>query len=442
MEATRHPLDSIAGIHDSAPETGDPATRGSEPANETVPAASDDPTPPGPALSLESIQLPALLIDRRLRVAWQNQQARDKIWRLGDEQSNHRPAPELFDLLFEPRFQRQVNNWRRWTTFFVQQARSLVPVETWDQRLAAMTDRQKSVILPLLERIGSTPNRQLMANRERQVLHDGRVTVYDVVVTEFSEGRLLVFDPFPEEETDAETGTCHLARHVEVIRCHPGPVKLPLTVLAANLNNAFRLNFEMLPDEYSLLVSSLCQRSIKIIERYGGIFNKHLDCGFFAFFIQTDDDPHHALKVIDCCLELRTQCAELSREWKVRKSWPHEIELNMGIHKACEHVGILKSRSGELISNSGSAMGMATCLARMAQSGQIWATKALFDEMPSEVYRQLRFGIMNPERHTHRIFVQKCFQAISELPDLKSAAASGADGLEQVAVTQVFGRQP
>jgi hypothetical protein len=66
--------------------------------------------------------------------------------------------------------------------------------------------------------------------------------------------------------------------------------------------------------------------------------------------------------------------------WKLRQSWLHDIEINMGIHYDMEYVGILTSALGDCLTSFGSALSTAPrVLAHMSQNGQLWATKALIN---------------------------------------------------------------
>ena len=53
------------------------------------------------SLSLDSIKVPAILIDRQLRIAWQNKSAQTQIWQQASSINSSAPQPFLFDLLFD-----------------------------------------------------------------------------------------------------------------------------------------------------------------------------------------------------------------------------------------------------------------------------------------------------------------------------------------------------
>ncbi len=442
MEPSQHPLDSI--IHERRPS---PSSEKSAVSSNEVEELTEENQPPRsmpapPALSPNSIKAPALLVDQQLHIVWQNSLAIEKIWHRAGAAINGSATPYLFDLLFDPHFQRQVDNWRRWTAFFIQQAQCMMPEEAFQEQLDQMTDRQKEVVSNMMGSADSSPTQYTFSSRIRQVLSDGRIKTYAIVATDFDKGRLLVFETcLSDDDPGNRHPSYEIEQRIEDLRRHPNPIKRPFSIMAANLNNAAKLNLEMLSDEYCLLINDVCQRSIEIIEQYGGAFNKHLDSGFFAYFLPLDDAEDNDLRAIECCLELKSQIAELSRQWKVRKSWARDIELNIGIHKAYEHVGTLSSYAGEMVASSGSALRIVTTLSRLTQSGQIWATKSLFKEMQANIYKQLRFGVMKPEGQRHPRFIHKCFLAITDIPGFKANTFATGEGLESIAVTQIFDRQ-
>jgi adenylate cyclase len=456
MESTQHPLDAIAGnkimstvseqaapsdtahaeIHDQPDNAGRESCLLNKSARVTAPTPH--------ALNLSGLKSPAIVLDSSMRTIWQNKMAIDQIWHRSRTANNGNPTPDIFDLLFDQQFQLAVDNWRQWVSFFTQQVIGFISAEALEHRLEQMNHRQRDVISTIVDRQGGRHGkRNPFGSYLRQILTDGGIRSYDVSSIDFNEGRLMVFVPIVDRE--APTANLHfhdIQRRYDIVRRQPNPIKVGFSVLSACLNNSISLKTELLSDEYCRLVNDLCTMGIAIIEQFGGYFLRHADSGLSAYFLPVDEhDEGTAMSAIQCALALKANMLDLSRKWKLRKSWLHDIELNMGIHYDIEYVGILTLALGDCLTSFGSALSTATGLAHMSHNGQLWATKTLINGITETVRTQLSFGIHRPDSHRHQVLIQNSFAKVRDLPGSDDLSAQFCKELEGVAVTQIFGLQ-
>jgi len=307
-----------------------------------------------------------------------------------------------------------------------------------------MNQRQKDVVSAILARQDAGYGKaNIFSGHLRQVLTNGQIRLFNVTAVDFSEGRLLAFVPVPiEEGPAARLHSYDIERRYEIVRRHPNPINIGFSVLSTHLNNSLTLETELLPEEYCRLVNDLCMRCIDTIERFGGVFLKNSGSGFAAYFLPVDEyDEETSINAIKCALNLRSQMVDLSREWKIRRSWMHEIELNMGIHHENGYVGILTTSLGESLTSFGSALSIATDLSRLSPNGQIWVTKTLINGIPITIQNQLRFGIQRSDSHRHPVFIQSSFANIGDLLENGSLSARSCKEIKDMAVTQIFDLQ-
>jgi class 3 adenylate cyclase len=389
-------------------------------------------------LGLAGLQTPALMLDSEMRVFWQNRLAVDQIWHHARTADNGKPMPLIFDLLFDPQFQHAVDNWRQWTAFFVHHLSHIMPKERLQNRIEKINPNQKSIVSTLVERMLSNPD--VPAGCMRQTLRHGQIRSFRVVSLDFTEGRLLSFEPTATENSPANLmRTQDVVQRFERILRQPNPIKLARSTLCASIDQSAQLKTELLSYEYCTLINELCNRSIAIIERFGGLFGRNSDSGFSANFLPADEYvDDNAANVIDCALALRAQMVELSREWKVRKAWPHELAFNIGIHQENEYVGILTTSLGTCFTGFGNALNVASDLSRLARNGQIWATKALIDDMPVSDRKRLKFGIFRRGRHQHQILQQNSFSKVQDLTGIADLSSGIFKETEAMAVTQIL----
>ena len=439
MEATQHPLESIAPSKHSTSSTEDYRTGKLSQTTQKVKGR-----PPSLRLSPEDIDHPAIIIDNQLRVVWYNPAAAAKIWHHTIKNRNGSAEPNLFDLLFDQKFCRTVDNWRSWMAFFAGQFRSVMSSRAFRNQVEQIASAKKDILLALIDRHSeeSGPVDSLFSGTLRQLLTTGEMVTFHTVAANFKAGRLIVFEPVETDNMQRAGFSKHHIEHciANVLR-HPHPVQMTFFILSAEINQPEILKIEMLDAEYSTMIHTVWSQCISILERHGGIFGKHSDSGFYGYFLPADEFENNVENIIECSLEIKTQMAELSREYKLRRSWSHEIQLNMGLHKEQGYIGALGSSAGCALSGSGVGLQLAAHISSLAASGQILATKPLFDHMPSDVLTKLRFGIYRTESGQRRAFVPRCFSDIRAFTGSNDHFTALNEELNGLSVTQIFDYQ-
>ncbi|MCJ8502512.1 hypothetical protein [Desulfatitalea alkaliphila] len=400
-------------------------------ARETRPAE-----PPGPELDPSAIAAPALLLDRRLRIIWQNATAASRIWQNTADAVAHRDAPpSLFDLLFDTGFQSKVDNWRQWIAFFLRQALTFLSQSQLRQLIDAREGRPGECLRALLNGldVADTPS-CASTDQLRQTLADGRSVRYAVFGTTFGEQRLIIF------EGGGEDSAAPLHARLAWLRQHQRPVYSPLCILAARLDKADILQDELLDDAYAQLVESLLQMAMKVMAEHGGLFHHQAGTAFQGIFLPSDPtEPLRPIDALACALNLKRCMADLTREWKIRIGWRHPLRLNMGLHAAEGPVRLCNTACGEQVMVLGDNQRTAQLLARLADDGRIWATKNLMRRLAGQELQSIRFGV-HPQGGDARTFVAQGFARISDLAS-KACPTSLTDAIANVVVTQLMERQ-
>jgi class 3 adenylate cyclase len=409
---------------------------GTEPPVDADPASTPSSCP---VLSPQYIQAPAILIDNALTIVWQNTAAKVQLWHLTDDAIDTLPADlHLFDLLFNLRFQQSVENWKQWVIYFVTQAHCAIALDDLERMAGErLEDDQRNVFLSLLAELPATPPAVPLKNCLPQIYHDGSMVEYWVVGTNFDQGRLLVFERALETQRSSAV-VADLDQRVRMLRNHPQPVKVSFFVLAAKLNNDDTLRTEMLDEEYSCLLQRLWRIAIETIEEYRGIVGHYNGHRLTTFFLPVEAESDNSpLSVIQCAMALKARMNELGREWKIRKGWLHDIDLNIGLSAGSEHVLMIQSALGENLMPLGETMQVAGYLSSIAVNGQIWATKNLINQVSRHDLKSIRFGIFRKDNN-RQIFISNCFSRIRDLTFGKYAPAEADIGAQ--AVTQIYDR--
>lgn len=440
MDSSQHPLEKmISGNKSFKPSEHTDIDDAAEDKPKTIELIDQEASRPT-AIDLSGIDRPALLINSKLKIAWQNRMAVDQIWHNAGSANSGSTSPHLFDLLFNPIFKRKVANFSNCLEFFLNQLCAVLPEDQLRNHVHQMDDERKDPLLSLLGQSDWTEaNSTISSGSYRQTLINGKNITFDVMAANFREGRLLIFESRTEDGNRAQVQRAEKARRRFVrIHHHPNPIRKSYILLAAQLNDASTLRMEMLSDEYWRLMNGLSQRCLHTIESYGGVFVKLNESGFMAYFISDTGDVPDPLGVIDCGLEMKARMMELGREWKIRKDWFHDIELNMGLHWEEAYIGTLSTSAGDLLTSFGAGTQMATTLSQLAESGQIWASKAMIDKIPPEKLKRLRFGIQRQESPGHHRYIRNGFARMKDIFGTAASKPIHDESSDLLPITQIF----
>jgi hypothetical protein len=397
--------------------------------------------PPPVSLSLNDLESPAILIDEKLKLAWYNTASDAQIWHHALKASNGSPKPNLFDLLLSTTFRAAVDNWRSWVTFFVDQFRAVVPDKLFRNRIELMDPATRERLGPLIDTLLDSPAAldSIYSGSLRQMLTSGEVVNFHTIATNFQNGRLIIFNPIQKDHLrQSEFSKRRIEHRIRSVRRYPNPVRLPYYILSVELDRPDIVKLEMLEDAYSRMTNAIWNQCVAVIERFGGVFGKHTDGGCYGQFLPGDAFENNVGSAIQCSLELGEAMDDLSREYKLRWSWTHDLKLNIGLHREHGFIGALSSSAGDTLFGMGDGLRTAAQLSSLAHNGQILASKSVFDHMPSEVQERLRFGIYRRESGMRSTFMPNLFTSIGSNADAGKSKAVPFEELRGIGVTQIF----
>lgn len=393
-----------------------------------------------PPLSLLKLMAPAILIDRTLHVVWQNKAAYETLWHADDAVPDSSHAPSIFDLLLSSAFQNRIERWKEWLRFFLVKIRHLPTASELEQQIEALTDEGRLTAKSVLTDLNDAPRVNPSSAGSYGLLEDGRGTTFEVAVIRFESRLLMVFEPVPAGDIQhRESKMNGDEKSAELVQKLSQPTKAEISILAATLNDAVTLRTEMLDEEYSHLFMSIWQICSETITSFGGVVSQS-GSDILGYFLSPKQSETDRLGAIQCALELKNRMLELGREWKIRKGWLQDIDLNIGIHTGVEYMASASSGLGGHILVLGETLDIAKHLAGIATGGQIWATKAVIHRLPEKELKSLRFGIFRTENN-RQVFIARYFSRIRDL-NAEGDSDAGTEGdMGACAVTQIFDRQ-
>ena len=392
------------------------------------------------SIELRGIKHPALLVNGDLEIAWQNKGAIEKVWQRIGAANNGNPTPNILDLIFDAAFNREVVNFPQCLEFFLIQLLGFLSADDLRDRTSGMPAARIDRLTPLLDKIADRDvDSELYGGYLTLKLRVDRQTAFKVVGLNCSEGRLLIFEPHPDDPRAHRLSTAlNATQRFERIRLQPNPVLTPHFILAAKVNKASLLRSEMLAEDHWRLINALYHECLSRIERYGGAFGQHVGDGFIAYFLPDQNLEADAMGVIECALEIKEEAAELGRKWRISKDWLPNIDVNIGIHYEEAFVGSLPVSSGDILAGFGDGVRVASAISQWADEGQIWATKPVIHRIPPARSRSMRFGIVKAGRQHRKRFLRNAFGSVGSVFDLPSSGGAFEDELRFLPITQIF----
>jgi class 3 adenylate cyclase len=204
--------------------------------------------------------------------------------------------------------------------------------------------------------------------------------------------------------------------------------------IAAELQDADRLQMEMLAREFSQLLNSILRKAAETIDQFGGVVVQSGAIGITGCFVGVDTNQFTPMTLVQCALELRSKMADLDRQWKLRKGWQRRIELNVGLHYSYEYLGTVNPSSPGSLTIFGDGLNKACRIASMGDKGEIWASKELISAMPQDEMDRVQFGLHRSGRSTASIIKN----GFSRIEDLVSTEGHRTGLQPALVVTQIF----
>jgi len=395
-----------------------------------------------PLVLPENITSPAIILSKEMRIIWQNPSAVSGLWQNENLEMQDGHLVDIFDIVLSSHFQNQVRNWRQWTAFFIQQALAMIPKEALEKLIAQKDDRQAEILRAMLTDFEPMPEHHSFSGNLQQLMHQDRCMTYHVIGITFDKGRLLVFEMLNngDEGNLSNAQSLSYAPPSILMRTYKHPLKIPLYVLCARLNNADTIAREILAKDYGRLLNRLWGLTKETIEQHDGLFIQNESGTVIGYFISSEKAEQKPLNIIRCALALKNQMNDLGREWKIQMSWLHDIELNIGIHSGTEYITSLPSSLGDNLLPLGNTLPLANRLSALSQAGQIWTTKTVIDQISDDEIETLRFGIFRNE-HPRQIFIPNSFTRIRDLSGAEQTTLLEEDEFSLIPVTLVFDYQ-
>ena len=109
----------------------------------------------------------------------------------------------------------------------------------------------------------------------------------------------------------------------------------------------------------------------------------------------------------------------MTKEWKARKNWGHDLILNIGLNEGQEWFGTYHAGTHIEFTVLGDTINHASRLSDFARGGAIWATKGMLSKLKRESRESVRYGIQRKSSEGLYILSKDLFSQVKNLIDLE-----------------------
>ncbi|WP_141509041.1 MerR family transcriptional regulator [Ramlibacter sp. WS9] len=382
--------------------------------NARAPVGAANAARPGsvPALSFDSLDHPAYLLDNRFELVWANERSGTLAW------------PELAGVAPESR-----------------QAILRLHAGLARQRGVGLGDLCSGLAAPdavVLERFygEAEPFDYPMVVRTPVVLTlPGGTSPQFLYAISFREGTLFIYLPGGMDAAGL-TAMAALPGRAATDAGTGRPVLTQMAVLFAGLQQPARLWAELPPEEYFELVNDIWLQLDPIFERHQGSCGRHPSEGMVCYFLAQPGSSHLS-NALAAAWEVRAAMRRVSRQWQSRKGWSTELFMNTGLAQGREWLGHVRPGPQSEMTVMGDAADHAAALSSIACDGAVWATRDLVARLLPEERARLKYGV---RRHAAGgdAPVNSVFSRVENLADLDSPAQEALRAVARLPVTEVL----
>ncbi|MDB5944549.1 MAG: hypothetical protein JWQ13_4115 [Ramlibacter sp.] len=186
------------------------------------------------------------------------------------------------------------------------------------------------------------------------------------------------------------------------------PVLTDVAVLVAGLQHSSSIWSELPPEEYFELINHIWSAVDPVFRRHAGTHGKHPADGMVCYFFPLPAGSY-LWNALAAAQETREAMRRVSKEWQLRKGWPTELYMNVGIDEGQEWLGSFRSDSTVGFTAFAETINQAARISDFSRFGAIWATKNLLGKLSPEERQRLKYGVHRKTGDGRHVFVPSIF---------------------------------
>jgi class 3 adenylate cyclase len=212
------------------------------------------------------------------------------------------------------------------------------------------------------------------------------------------------------------------------------PVLTDVAVLVAGLQHSSRIWAQLPPQEYFELINDIWSAVDPVFRRHAGTHGRHPADGMVCYFFPLPAGSY-LWNALAAAQETREAMKRVSKEWQLRKGWPTELYMNVGLDEGQEWLGSLRSDSTVGFTAFAETINQAARISNFSRFGAIWATKNLLGKLSPEERQRLKYGVHRKTGDGRHVFVPSIFADVH--PPASQATDAGGEPPRPIALQPI-----
>ena len=389
-------------------------------------------------LTIKDIACPAYLVNNNFEIDWINAPAEASIFQQKIRAVKEPSARNIFRLLT-----RNASEGREkqddFFDFHLGFVKEKVAKSDLDKLYEGISLNEAESLKVRYDKIEMRPRQTVNKALLKLCDHQGTLISNCAYYMVFREGTLFIHAPLESSAQGImDLFSCRFRVINDLLRQRM-PTLVSFCVLVADLQNSVRICAELPPEEYFELINQMWACVEGSFKQYYGTYGKHTGDGMLYYFLK-ERDNQYMMNAVLCALEIRENIKKLNMEWKIRRGWLNELNLNIGINEGQEYFGTIPSAPSVEFTALGDSVNYAGRLSDFARHGAIWTTKNLMNKLTVEEKAGIRYGIRRIDQD-REIIVENSFSRMIDMITQDNVKTSKFMDIATLAVTEILGRR-
>ncbi len=388
-------------------------------------------------LSLDSIDCPSVMINYNFEIVWLNQQIKELIWKNRLELDDNTSQRNIFDVLGQSKSHLNEESIDSLYSLFVKLAKTKYSRTQLEATVIDKSTRLLNIFSTIYaDNDELHANKGILLSQIKISSSNGSSQFYQVAVTSFREGMLLVFIPDVEQ---SESIINYLSRRDLVIRellKNKIPTFTSFAVLVTDLQSSTRICAELPANEYFQLINEIWSSLDPIFRQFYGTHGKHVGDGMVYYFFPKPDSSY-TFNAVQCAMMIKDQMKKINEKWRIKKGWLRDLYLNTAIHEGQEWLGTFQTANSIEFTVLGDTINQVARVCDFARFGAVWASKKLMSQLTNTEINRIQYGINRIDNNNQPIFIPNTYAQIDTLLDLSSPKYEKLREIATLSVTEI-----
>jgi adenylate cyclase len=413
--------DMLSRVEDSEPadllNTGSTEAKATPKSAERRGFETESPTSLSVALSVDNIPGPAFMLNNNFELTWWNEYAEDTFFELDRIIDRDIAARNVFHLLLNREQAHKLVNFPQILEVTMRAAKKRMDQKALAKAYPLLEAEDVQLLSGLYEQVEAMGDEDIIHHTFEINDDEGNEQAYTLYICFFREGVFFSFLPADEDSAALVQMLSQRSQVMQDIMKKRRPFLTNLVTMVADLQSSMSICSELPAEEYFELINDIWQGAEPIFRRYKATHGKHVGDGMVYYFLPQPNSDY-ITNALFCAHELKELMIKMTKEWKARKNWGHDLKLNIGLNEGQEWFGTYHAGTHIEFTVLGDTINHASRLSDFAREGGIWATKGMLSKIKREMRDSVRYGIQRKNAEGLYILSKDLFAQVANLIDL------------------------